>query len=67
LERQARGFLPGRSPERRRLPLWASPRSKIRVGRCTDCALAATTAAAFSVILRREHEHEHEGSRSWKS
>lgn len=32
--------------------VWASHCGKIRVGRCTDCALAATTAAAFSVILQ---------------
>lgn len=61
--RRGCGFLSSGEP--RRLPLWASHRSKVQVGGCTDCALAATTARAFSVILWRGHEHE--GSRSWKS
>jgi hypothetical protein len=38
--------------------LWASHRSKIEVGGCTDCVLAATTTAASSAILRFEHERE---------
>jgi hypothetical protein len=42
-------------PERPTRPsavlLCASQGSKIRVGRCTDCALAATTAANSSAIL----------------
>jgi hypothetical protein len=36
-----------------RTGLWASHRNKIDVGGCTDCALAATTAAASSAILGR--------------
>ena len=32
-----------------------SYRIEIEVGGCTDCVLAATTAAAVSAILEREH------------
>jgi hypothetical protein len=38
--------------------LWASHRNKIEVGGCTDCVLAATTAAASSAILGHEHERK---------
>jgi hypothetical protein len=38
-----------------RLRLWASHRNKIEVGCCTDCALAATTAAFSSGILDCEN------------
>jgi hypothetical protein len=31
--------------------VWASYRDEIEVGGCTDCVLAATTAAAVSAIL----------------
>jgi hypothetical protein len=40
--------------------LWASHRNKIEVGGCTDCVLAATTAAAASAILEREHTTQKE-------
>jgi hypothetical protein len=40
--------------------LWASHRNKIEVGGCTDCALAAMTAAASSAILEREHTNAKE-------
>jgi hypothetical protein len=40
------------------LALWASHRNKIEVGGCTDCVLAATTAAASSAILGHEHERK---------
>jgi hypothetical protein len=35
--------------------VWASHRNKIEVGGCTDCVLAATTGAASSAILERDH------------
>jgi hypothetical protein len=40
--------------------LWASHYNKFDVGGCTDCALAATTAAACSAILEREHTNAKE-------
>lgn len=35
--------------------MWASHCNKIEVGGCVDCVLAATTGAASSAILERDH------------
>ena len=40
--------------------MWASYCNQIEVGGCTDCVLAATTAAAVSAILEREHTNAKE-------